>query len=94
MISAMSAVIRSFVRFAEPSPAQRKYSAVPTRPVARPPNAWESAVRWGTAVSATCESGHPTRIPAARAMTTQRWCEICGCTQVARMAISIAATPE
>ena len=43
------------------------YFAVPTRPAARPPNACESAVRCGTAVSATRDSGMPASVPATSA---------------------------
>ena len=44
---------------------------MPTRPAARPPKACESAVRCGTAVSGTRESGTPTAKPATMAMTIQ-----------------------
>ena len=50
-------------------PAQRKYLAVPTSPAARPPNACDSAVRCGTAVSATRDSGTPAIVP--RTMATR-----------------------
>ena len=43
--------------------SQSMYFAVPTRPAARPPNACESAVRCGTAVSGTRESGTPIAVP-------------------------------
>ena len=39
--------------------ARCMYLAVPTRPAARPPNACDSAVRCGTAVSGTRDSGMP-----------------------------------
>ena len=45
---------------------------MPTRPAARPPNACDSAVRCGTAVSGTRESGTPTAKPTAIAPAIQR----------------------
>ena len=71
MISATMAVIRNGVRLACASPSQRKYSAVPTRPAARPPKEWDRAVRCGTAVRGTRDSGQPTRKPAAIARAIQ-----------------------
>ena len=44
-------------------PARRKYSAVPTRAAASAPNAWESAVRWGTAVMGIRAMGTPMTVP-------------------------------
>ena len=94
MISATMALIRNAVSSAPPpSPSPRKYSAVPTSPAARPPNACDSAVRCGTAVSGTRESGTPTMNPATMASTIQPWCTISGWTQVAPTATSIAVTP-
>ena len=51
------AAIRNVV--SSPSCSQSEYLAVPTRPAARPPNACDSAVRCGTAVSGTFDSGTP-----------------------------------
>ncbi len=45
------------------------YFAVPTRPAARPPNACDSAVRCGTAVSGTFDSGTPIAVPTTIATT-------------------------
>ena len=42
------------------------YFAVPTRPAARPPNACDSAVRCGTAVSGTHDSGTPIAVPTTK----------------------------
>ena len=67
--------------------------AVPTRPAARPPNACDSAVRCGTAVSGTRESGTPTATPATIARTIQPWCTTSGWAQVAATASAIPATP-
>ena len=44
---------------------------MPTRPAARPPNACDSAVRCGTAVSGTHDSGTPTIVPSTIAMKIQ-----------------------
>jgi hypothetical protein len=43
------------------------YFATPTSPAASPPNAWESAVRCGTAVSGTSASGMPRIVPTTNA---------------------------
>ena len=51
-----------------PDSSHRLYFAVPTSPAARPPNACESAVRCGTAVSATRESGTPMIVPTTTAI--------------------------
>ena len=67
--------------------------AAPTSPAARPPNAWESAVRCGTAVSGTRESGMPTANPATTAPTIHRWCTTSGWAQVATTASVIPITP-
>ncbi len=95
MTSITSALMRNGVRCAAPpaSPSQRKYSAVPTRPAARPPNACESAVRWGTAVSGTRESGIPTAKPRTIAPTIQPWCRISGWIHVASTATLMPVTP-
>ncbi len=53
------------------SPNQMKYSAVPTTPAASPPNACDKAVRCGTAVRGTRESGMPTANPAMIARKSQ-----------------------
>ena len=50
-----------------PCSSQMMYFAVPTRPAARPPNACDSAVRCGTAVSATRDSGMPASVPTTSA---------------------------
>ena len=47
------------------------YLAVPTSPAATPPNACESAVRWGTAVSGTRASGMPIAVPTTTATMIQ-----------------------
>ena len=64
-IAAMRNVVSS------PSCSQRKYFAVPTRPAARPPNACDSAVRCGTAVSGTLDSGTPIAVPTTHATMIQ-----------------------
>ena len=50
-----------------PCSSQMMYFAVPTRPAARPPKACDSAVRCGTAVSGTHESGMPIAVPTTSA---------------------------
>ena len=50
-----------------PSCSHSMYFAVPTRPAARPPNACDRAVRCGTAVSGTHESGTPMAVPTTSA---------------------------
>ena len=67
--------------------------AVPTSPAARPPNAWESAVRWGTAVSGTRESGIPTAKARTTAITIHRWWTTSGCAHVAATARAMPITP-
>ncbi len=52
-----------------PSSSHSMYLAVPTRPAARPPKACDSAVRCGTAVSGTHDSGTPIIVPITRATT-------------------------
>ncbi len=93
MTSTTIAVVRKRVSCAAPSPSHRKYFAVPTSPAASPPNACESAVRCGTAVSGTRDSGTPTRKPSAIASTIHRWCTIAGCIHVASTATAIPALP-
>ena len=78
---------------AGPARSHRENSAAPTSPAASPPNACDSAVRCGTAVSGTRDSGTPTTNPAAMAARIQPWCTICGCTQVASTATAIPSTP-
>ena len=91
--STTSALVRNVVNCAAPSRSHRWNSAAPTSPAASPPNAWDSAVRCGTAVSGTRDSGTPTRNPAAIAASTQPWCTISGCTQVASTAMAMPSTP-
>jgi hypothetical protein len=67
--------------------------AAPTSPAASPPNACDSAVRWGTAVSGTRESGMPTANPAITATTIHRWCTTSGLAQVASTARVMPTTP-
>ena len=67
MTSTPIAPIRKVV--SSPSWSHSEYFAVPTRPAARPPNACDSAVRWGTAVNATLESGIPITVPTMTATT-------------------------
>ena len=67
---------------------------MPTSPAARPPKAWDKAVRCGTAVSGTSDSGMPTMNPAMIARMIHPWCTTTGWTQVATTASSMAATPE
>ena len=55
---------------------------MPTRPAASPPNACDSAVRCGTAVSGTRDSGTPTTNPATIAPTIHRWWMTVGSAQV------------
>ena len=66
---------------------------MPTRPAASPPNAWDRAVRCGTAVSGTFDSGNPTAKPATIATTIQVWWTISGWIHVATTATSIPPTP-
>ncbi len=66
---------------------------MPTRPAARPPKACETAVRCGTAVSGTHDSGTPTRKPTATAPAIQPQCTMPGFRNVPRMASVIATTP-
>ena len=54
-----------------PSCSHRKYFAVPTSPAARPPKACDSAVRCGTAVSGTFDSGTPIIVPTTQATAIQ-----------------------
>ena len=58
-----------------------------------PPKAWERAVRWGTAVSGTRESGMPTAKPRTAATTIHRWWTTSGRAQVAATARAIPTTP-
>ncbi len=69
MTSAASAPVRNGVRSCPLPDTPRKYSAVPTSAAARPPNACESAVRCGTAVSGTFDSGTPIKVPTIIATT-------------------------
>ena len=66
---------------------------MPTRPAARPPNACDSAVRCGTAVSGTRDSGTPTANPATIASTIHAWWMIVGSAQVASTARTVPAMP-
>ena len=52
-----------------PSSSHSMYLAVPTRPAARPPKACDNAVRCGTAVSGTHDSGTPMIVPITSATT-------------------------
>jgi hypothetical protein len=54
-----------------PSCSHSEYLAVPTSAAARPPKACESAVRCGTAVSGTFDSGTPTIVPTTMPTTIQ-----------------------
>ena len=76
-----------------PSSSQMAYFAVPTRPAARPPKACEIAVRCGTAVSGTRESGTPTSVPATTAIAIQVKFTISGCSSVPKTAAAMPATP-
>src|SRR5438445_355719 len=67
--------------------------AVPTSPAASPPKAWETAVRWGTAVIGTHERGTPTATPTAIAPAIQPQFTIAGENKVPTTASDIAATP-
>ncbi len=69
MTSSAIAPVRNAV--SSPSGSHSEYFAVPTRPAARPPKACESAVRCGTAVSATRESGTPIAVPTITAIAIQ-----------------------
>ncbi len=66
---------------------------MPTRPAARPPKACDRAVRWGTAVSATSESGTPAAKPSAVAPAIQPQWTMPGVSSVPVTASVIAATP-
>ncbi len=69
------------------------YFAVPTRPAARPPNACDSAVRCGTAVSGTHDSGTPTAIPTTAASAIHVKLTISGASSVPTIASVIPPTP-
>ena len=64
-----------------------------------PPKAWDSAVRCGTAVSGTRDSGTPTATPNTIGTMIHRCCTISTCSpsaifiHVAITASAIAATP-
>ncbi len=66
---------------------------MPTRPAASPPKACDSAVRCGTAVSGTHESGTPTATPTTAAPAIQPQFTIPGVSSVPTTASAIAATP-
>ena len=70
-----------------------KYLAVPTSPAASPPNECDSAVRCGTAVSGTQESGTPMTVPITKAMPIHLKVMISWCSRVPRMAAVIAKAP-
>ena len=89
--STTSAIVRNAV--SSPWPSQIENSAVPTRPAARPPNACEIAVRCGTAVSGTRESGTPTSVPAITAIAIHWKLTISGLSTVPNIASAIPATP-
>src|SRR6266496_6035733 len=91
--SATIALVRKAVSCAGCSVRPRKYSAVPTSPAASPPNACDRAVRWGTAVRGTSESGTPTMKPATIARVIQPWWTISGWIHVAATAITMPVTP-
>ena len=91
--SATMALVRNVVSCAGFSVRPTTYSAVPTSPAASPPNACESAVRCGTAVSGTRESGTPTMNPATIARPIQPWWTISGWIHVAPTAITMPVTP-
>jgi hypothetical protein len=91
MTSMAMAPIRKGV--SPPSSSQRKYLAVPTSPAARPPNACDSAVRCGTAVSGTFESGTPINVPIANATAIQINPVMCGSSSVPPIASDIPPTP-
>ncbi len=69
------------------------YFAVPTRPAARPPKACDSAVRCGTAVSGTHDSGTPITIPTSAASAIHEKLTISGARSVPRMASDMPPTP-
>ena len=77
-----------------PCSSQMMYFAVPTRPAARPPNACDSAVRCGTAVSATRDSGMPGAAcrPPARA-AIHLYSTISGASSVPTIAAVMPPTP-
>ena len=85
------AIVRNGV--SSPSPSQIEYFAVPTSPAARPPNACEIAVRCGTAVSGTRESGTPTSVPATTAIAIHWKPTISGWSSVPKIASAMPATP-
>ncbi len=73
--------------------AHRKYFAVPTRPAARPPNACDSAVRCGTAVSGTHDNGMPASAPSTSGITIQLYPMMSGWSSVPMMASAMPPTP-
>jgi hypothetical protein len=73
--------------------SQSMYLAVPTRPTAVPPNASASAVRCGTAVSGTRDSGMPMNVPAMSATTIHLYSTISGKSRVPMMAAVMPDTP-
>ena len=76
-----------------PSGIHSAYFAEPTSAAARPPNAWDSAVRCGTAVRGTFDSGTPIAVPITIATTIQRYPTISGSSSVPMMARAMPATP-
>ncbi len=69
------------------------YFAVPTRPAARPPNACESAVRCGTAVSGTHDNGTPSAMPTTAATAIHVKLTISGASSVPMIAAAMPPTP-
>ncbi len=69
------------------------YFAVPTRPAARPPNACDSAVRCGTAVSGTWASGMPIAVPTMSARTIHLKLTMSGWSAVPTIASVMPRTP-
>ena len=91
MISRTIAPVRNFV--SSPCWNQIMYFAVPTSPAARPPNACDNAVRCGTAVSGTHESGTPMTTPTSAAIAIHEKLMISGASSVPRIASAMPPTP-
>ncbi len=91
MISSAIAPMRNVV--SSPCWNQIMYLAVPTRPAARPPNACDSAVRCGTAVSGTQDRGTPMTTPTRAAIVIHVKLMISGASSVPTIARAMPPTP-
>ncbi len=91
MISRTMAPVRNGV--SSPCWNQIMYLAVPTSPAARPPKACDSAVRCGTAVSGTHDSGTPITMPTSAAIAIHEKLTISGAKSVPMIARAMPPTP-